>query len=322
MLKRSRGYLRLLVAAALAACVGLATAQEFPTKALRIIVAGSPGTTPDLVARVMGNELPKVIGQAVVVENKPGAAEIVGYEFVAKQVPADGYTMALVTVSSMALLPVITKDLRFDPLKDLVPVAGLTEGRLIFGSSAKMPWKTFSEFLANAKANPGKLNFGAATPSSRFPSLVLIHSLGLDIVHVPYSTGGPYLLGLVGGDVQMGFIGESSAISFGDRFRVLAVTGDQRRPPFMDIPTLPELGFSQIRPLSHNLSVPAATPKALIDRLYAAASKALQLPEVAPQFAKIGLEIVARTPEAAAKNLADENRVYAEAARKAGVRPE
>jgi tripartite-type tricarboxylate transporter receptor subunit TctC len=310
------GLLATLVAA------GTALAQEFPAKPVRIIVAGSPGTAPDIVARVVGAEMPKSLGQPVVVENKPGAAEMVGYEYVAKQVPTDGYTIALGTVSSLALMPVITKELRFDPLKDLPPIIGLTEGRLILTTPVAAPWKTFREMVDRVKTAPGKYNFGAGTPSSRFPMLITMQQLGLDIVFIPYSTGGPYVQGLLAGDVQLGFLGMNSGITYKEKLRVLAVTGTERRAPYQDVPTFNEVGLPQIHGLSHMLNVPVGTPRAAIDRLAAAASQAAKLASVQSQLEKLGLDVLLRTADEANRYMQDEARSYVESARRAGVRPE
>jgi tripartite-type tricarboxylate transporter receptor subunit TctC len=266
--------------------------------------------------------MPKTLGQPVVVENKPGAAEVVGYEFVAKQVPADGYTIALGTVSSLALMPVIMKELRFDPLKDLPPIIGLTEGRLILTTPINAPWKSFKEMLERVKAAPGKYNFGAGTPSSRFPMLIAMQQLGMDIVFIPYSTGGPYVQGLLAGDVQMGFLGMNSGIVYKDKLRVLAVTGTERRAPYQDVPTFMEVGLPQIHGLSHMLNVPVGTPRVAIDKLHASAIQAAKLPAVQSQLEKLGLDVRIRSADEANKYMQDEARSYVESAKRAGIRPE
>lgn len=318
MLHAMRFALPLLALAASAAV----QAQEYPSKPVRIIVAGSPGTAPDIVARVIGQEMPKSLGQSVVIENKPGAAEVVGYEFVAKQVPADGYTIALGTVSSLALMPVVVKELRFDPLKDLPPIIGLTEGRIILTTPVTAPWKTFKEMLERVKAAPGKYNFGAGTPSSRFPMLITMQQLGMDIVFIPYSTGGPYVQGLLAGDVQMGILGVNNGITYKDKLRVLAVTGTERRAPYQDVPTFMELGLPQIHSLSHMLNVPVGTPRAAIDKLYAAALQAAKQPAMQTQLEKLGFDVVIRSADEANKYMQDEARSYVESAKRAGIRPE
>ncbi len=298
---------------------GPAMAQSYPAKPIRYIVPYGPGATLDTVARTMAPEMSKVLGQPVIVENKPGANAIIGLEFVAKQSPADGYTVTIAAVAGLATLPLTVKNLRFDPLLDLPPVIGLVEGAYVLGTSAKHSWRNFEEFAANAKANPGKLNYGASSTAVRLLSEALIRAAGLNIVYIPYKEGGAYIASVAGGEVQMGFMSEGSAIGLGERFRALAVTGAARRPSFPAAPTFAELGHPQLRGVAYSLNVAAGTPKAIIDRLNAAATQALAQPGVKAQYAKMRLTIVGDSPEAAAKFLADLAKTYADIARSAGI---
>lgn len=297
-------------------------AQEFPAKPIRFIVANTPGTLPDLVSRVMGPEMSKVLGQPVIVENKPGAQQLIGYEYVARQAPADGYTIVAISIASLASLPLTVKDLRFDPLKDLPPFMGLAEARYTFGLASQLPWKTFKELMAHAKANPGKLNYGASSPLSKLTMEAFLRDVGINVVHIPYSSTGAFLQAITSGDVHMVFLTEGSVISLGDKFRVLAVTGLQRTAAFPDVPTFAELGHSQIRSVGWSLNVRNGTPKAAIDKLYAAASQALKETEVRAVFAKMRLGIVAQPSDVAVKQLAEEAKRYAEVAKKAGIQPQ
>lgn len=301
----------------------VAGAQEFPTKLIKLVVPNGPGVIGDTLARIMAPEMSKILGQSIVIENKPGADSIIGFEYVAKQVPADGYTLVLVTVPSLVTLPVTAKNLRFDPLKDLPPLIGLTEGRYVFGSAGRLPWKTFNELVANARANPGKLNYGSSNTNLQLSAELVIRDLGLNVVHIPYKAGATYVLAVSTGDeVQMGFLNEGAATALGDKFRVLAVTGDKRRPPFNDVPTFMELGLSNIPGVSFSLNVPSGIPKPAFEKLRAAASRALQDPDVKAKFSKLGLEATEQSPEAAARSLADAARLYVDIAKKVGLRPE
>ena len=145
--------LRLLASlgAMLVPCI--ATAQDFPSRTIRIIVPSSPGPSLDIIARLTGQELAKVLGQNVIVENKPGANQQIGYDFVANSAPADGYTIAMVNAPGMATLPTTAKGLRFDPVKDFVPLLALGETRVTWAISSTYPWKTFAELVAYARAN-------------------------------------------------------------------------------------------------------------------------------------------------------------------------
>lgn len=296
-----------------------ASAQEYPNRPIRIVVPSTPGVPQDVIARAAAPEMSKMLGQPVFIENKPGADQVIGLEFVARQQPADGYTLALVAVGSLATLPVLAKDLRFDPLKDLPPVTTMAEGRYVIGSSASKPWKTFQELVAHARANPGKLNFGASNNSVRMLAEAITRSNGLGVVYVPYSQASAYLSAMVSGEVDMGVLAEASTLSFGDRFRTLAVTGSQRRAPLMDVPTFAELGMPQIPSTSYSMNVAAATPKAVVDRVFAATQHAMQQQVFRDQMAKLYMVVIADTTEAAAKKLADDARFYADIARRIGL---
>lgn len=307
-------------------CFGIAAtsamAQEFPSRPLRLVVATTPGQTPDAIARIMAAELPKFLGQPVVVDNKAGAASLIGYEHVAKQVPADGYTFGIVLVPDLATMPHTVKELRFDPLKDLVPFIGLVEVRLAFASALNQPWKSLGEMAAYAKSNPGKLNFGASLASTRLLTEAILRDLGVSVVHVPYTAGGPYLQALLAGEIQMGFIAEAPAMSLADKVRTLAVTGEQRAPGLPGVPTFAELGYPRIRGVSYSLNLPAATPRAVVERLNAATARTLQEAGPKASFEKMRLGIVGGTPEAAIARLADEAKTFGDVARQVGIQPQ
>src|SRR4051812_34173519 len=129
------------------ACSVHATAQDFPNKPIKVVIPNAPGTVADLMMRVMGPEMTKQLGQPIVVENKPGAGQVIGYEYVAKQVPADGYTLVTVSVTSLVLLPLLTKDLRFDASKDLPPIIGFMQGRLFLATPSNGPFKSFADVV-------------------------------------------------------------------------------------------------------------------------------------------------------------------------------
>ncbi len=301
---------------------GLSVAQEFPSKPIRVVVASSPGSSSDLAARVVVPEMSKALGQPVIVENKPGAGQIIGLEYVARQMPADGYTLAVPTVEALVLLPLLTKDLRFDPLKELPITAMIAEGRLVLASAIKFPWKTFGELVAYIKSNPGKLNYGSSSAAIRITTVAITRQFGLDVVYVPYSAGGPYIQALSAGQIEMGIAGVASAVAMGDRVRVLAVTGTQRRPPFLDAPTFAELKLPPLRGTSYSLNSRIGTPKAILDRIHAATARALQQPEVRAALANILLEPVEESIEASAKGLADLAALYGDTVKKAGIQPE
>ena len=151
---------------------------------------------------------------------------------------------------------------------------------------------------------------------------VVIHNTGIKVVHIPYNAAGPFSLALIGNEVQMGFQTEQSVLSFGGKFRPLAVTGETRSAAYPDVPTFKELGHAQIRPIAFSVNVPKGVPKDAFDKLYTAGSRALKNTEVKAALQKLGLEVNEQTPEAAAKALADETQLYADIAKKVGIQPQ
>jgi len=296
-------------------------AQEYPSRPIRLIASNSPGTLVDTVARVFSPEFAKLLGQAVIVENRQGASNTIGYDFVAKS-PPDGYTIGTAVASELATYPVTIKDLRFDPLRDLPNIAGLVESRLVMVTSAGHPWRSFGELVANARANPGKLNYGSSSALTRLLAESVIQGQTVNIVDIPFPGGGPMIQSILTGQVHMGFVGESTALANPEKMRVLAATGERRRPPFLDVPTFRELGHPQIPGLYVFLVGPAGIPKAATDKIAAASARALQVPEVKARLAKLSLEVVDETPDAAARRLPEEARSYAEIAKKSGIQPQ
>ena len=310
-----------------ALCLGIigtsvAPAQEYPSKTVRIVVGNAPGTGADLLGRILSPEMSKRLGQPVIMDNRPGAGGIIGYEYVAKQAPADGYTLAVVPVAAMASLAVSVKDLRFDPLRDLVPVMNFVDGRFILASPVIAPWKSLPEMIAYAKANPGKLNYGSSIPLVRLTTEALLRAAGIQVTHVPYKDGAMYSTGLGTNEVQMGFINETQVMGLGDKIRVLGVTGEQRLAPFLDAPTFKSIGYPQIPSLTFSLSVRAGTPKPVMDKLHATMVATMKLPEVQAQFGKLRFDTIVQSQEEAVKSLADTGRLIAEIAKSIGLEPQ
>ena len=305
-------------------CVSVAAyAQDYPSKPVRFVVPYSAGSPPDVVARLLGVEMSKTLGQAIVVENKPGADTVIGYEYVARQAPADGYTVAIVPISNSAILPLIHKNLPFDPVNDLPPFVTLVEGRLVFGVSALTPWKSFEEAVASIKANPNKWNYGAPSVLLRFPMLVLVQRMGLELTYIPYPQAASNYTALMVNDVQMGFLSEASAAAtLKDKFRVLAVTGDRQSQVYPQAPTFASLGYPQLPSNAFSFSVRAGTPQPVIDKLRTAAIKALQAPDVRSKLDTMQFDIIDESADAARQRLAEQAKLFADVARKVGIEPQ
>lgn len=312
----------LLMAGTVLATTGQPLAQDYPAKPIRFVVPTTPGSTADLVARVLGAEMSKVIGQSIVVENKPGANQIIGLELIAKLASADGYTVGIVGVDALALLPLTTKAMRFDPMKDLTMVAGVAEARYVLASPAAKPWKNFAALVSHAKANPGKLNYGSSVHQVRFPVMLVMQELGLDMLHVPYSAGRTYEQALQTGTLDLGILTEGSANRSGNEFLLFATTGQQRIAARPNVPTFAELGFPRVKGPSYAVSVRTGTPRAIIDKLANAVTATLERPETRAAMEKLYLRVVNERPDAAAKSLADTFSFYSDFAKKVDLKPE
>jgi tripartite-type tricarboxylate transporter receptor subunit TctC len=312
----------LFLGAILVVLAGTAQAQGFPNKPIRMIVPTSAGATADFLARVLAPEMSRLLGQPIVVDNKPGANQIIGLEYIAKGAPADGYTVGVVGIDGVNLLPLTTKGLRFDPMNDLVPIAALAEGNYVLASPTDRPWKSFDELMNYAKSHPGKLNYGSSVHQVRFPVLLVTQKLGLDVVHIPFSSGAAYLTAIVGGTLDFGIVGDNSAATMGARARILAVTGQNRLAAHPEVPTFTELGFPQAKGPGYGLSVRAGTPKAISDKLSAAAASALGKPEVRAAMRNLLLEPSDDKPEVLARKQSEQAKLYGDFAKGIGLQPQ
>jgi tripartite-type tricarboxylate transporter receptor subunit TctC len=314
--------IKLLLSVGVLAATSLAAAQDFPSKPVRLVVPNSAGSTSDVIARLLAPEMGKALGQPIVIENKPGAGQVIGNEFVMTQA-ADGYTIALVFVEGLASLPATVKQLRFDPLTDIPPFIGLVEGRWVLGSAAQLPWKTFAELVANISQNPGKLNWGSPTHIGRLLTEVILREKGLDAVFIPYAGGSQFATALLSGsDIGFGLNSDAVVIGWGERFRVLAVTGDERSRLYPQAPTFRELGFPQIPGISYSLNARAGTPGPILDKLRSAAARALQNPEVRASFARIYFDVAEQSPAQAKQTLLERAKLFSSIAKQIGLEPE
>lgn len=304
----------------------LAFAQAYPAKPVTMVVPFAPGTITDLVFRNTSAGMSKSLGQPIIIDNKPGANGMIAWEYVVRRLPADGYTIAASTNSTLSL-PVFTKDLPIDPVRELAPIAIVGESALILHSPVAAPWNTMAEMVAYAKANPGKLNWGSSGSTS-VASLnleMILQKDALKIAVIPYQGGNnQVILALLSNDVQLLFSTNSEATTHtqAKKTKALGITGEQRLPSFPGVPTLAELGYPGMVGVWWALNVRPGTPKAIIDRLNAAARFAVQQPETKEFFAKNGVLPVETSPEAVAKRYEDIGRAYVEVASKAGIKPQ
>lgn len=291
-----------LVTAAAAACLPLsASAEDFPSRPITIIVPFSAGGTTDILARVVGQALGAELGQSVVVDNRPGAGGNVGASIAAKS-PADGYKLFMGTVGTHAINASLYKTLPFDPIKDFAPLTRVANVPNLLVANPAQPFKTVPELIAYAKANPGKLNFGSSgSGTSIHLSGELFKTMtGIDMVHVPYKGSAPAVNDLLGNQIAIMFDNMPSAIPHvrAGKLRAIAVTTAKRSPELPDVPTVAEAGVPGFEATSwFGLFAPAGTPAPIVTRLNTALVKVLQQPEVVKQISAQGGEVVAETPE-------------------------
>lgn len=282
---------------------GAAFAQDYPNKPIRIVAPFAPGGAVDILARIVAERLQPAYGQTVIVDNKPGASGHVGAQFVARS-PGDGYTLMVGTIGIHAAYASYSK-LGYDPAKELQPIMILGESPNIVLVPENSKYKTFSDFLADAKANPGKINYASAGPGSSVHMVTELFQLaiGQRMNHVPYKGSGPALADLIGGQVDVMFDNLSSGAPHvrSGKLRALAVTGAQRDPRFPAVPTIAEAGVQGYSGTSwFTLAAPASMPAALVDRLNRDVERLLASPEVAERFNTLGMGHKANTPAEAA----------------------
>ena len=320
-----RKFLQLAAgAAALPAVSRFAWAQAYPSRPVRMIVGFTPGSPPDTVARLMGQWLSERLGQQFLVENRPGAGGNIGTEVVVRS-PADGYTLLLVGPPN-AINTTLYDKLSFNFLRDIAPVAGITRERLVMVVHPSFPAKTVPEFMAYAKANPGKV--GMASPgngtSPHVAGELFKMMAGIDMIHVPYRGGAQVMTDLIAGQVQVSFIGLVVAIEhiWSGKLRALAVTTASRTDVLPDIPTVGDFVPGYEASSFWGVGAPRNTPADIIDTLNREINAGLSDPKLRLRLAQGGGAVYAGSPADFGKFLGDETEKWAKVIKFAGVRPE
>jgi tripartite-type tricarboxylate transporter receptor subunit TctC len=289
----------LLFVSALSLLVVNAQATDYPAAPVKLIAPFAPGGSIDTVARVLSTQLSQELGQPVVVENRSGAAGNVGFEAVARSAP-DGYTLA-VAGTTLAVNVSLYKNLRYNALTDLAPITQLVAQPNVLVVPRELPVKNVEELIAYAKANPGKLNYGSsgAGASQHLAGELFKRHAGIDIVHVPYRSGGPAMTDVVAGRLQLMFETIPGSLPFvrSGQVRALAVTGEQRSPALPDVPTVREAGVDKFVAVGWlGIVAPANTPAPIVEKLNAAIRKAVGTPLVSQRLTELGLEVKLSTP--------------------------
>ena len=292
---RNAAAATLIVAIACAAAYGLAAAAEnYPVKPVRIIIGFSPGGYIDLTARLVAGPLAAALGQQVVVDNRTGAGGVVGTEMAARAAP-DGYTLTVGSVGTHAINQTLYRALPYNVLRDFQPVARLSDSPNILAVHPTLPVRSVGELIALARARPGQLMYASAgAGTSTHIAAVLLEFLAhIKLVHVPYKGGGPAIVDVVAGQVPVTF-GTAASVSphtRTGRLRGLAITGSQRSTLLPDLPTIAESGLPGYEMLNWlGLFAPAATPRAVVDRLGNEAIRIVRLPEVRNRLNAQGAE--------------------------------
>jgi tripartite-type tricarboxylate transporter receptor subunit TctC len=314
-----------LLAVLLVLFSGLAAAQNWPTRSVRLIVPFPPGGSTDVAARALADKMSAGLGQQAVVENRGGAGGALGAGEVARAAP-DGYTV-LFAANAVSILHLAVKNLPYDTLRDFAAVTQVTTQPNTFAVHPSVPVSSIKELVAYAKANPGKLSYGhsGAGGSQHLTGELLKKMAGIDMVGIPYKGGGQLITDLVGGQIQVGIAGTTPFIPHhrAGRIKILALTSLERFPPLPEFPTVVEAGYPGFESSQWlGLLVPRGTPAAVIAKLHDETVKALKLPEVNERLVKAGLQPVGNTPEQFTKVILDEIEQFGKLAKELGVEPQ
>jgi len=316
-------------AIALAALVALPSAAAeptFPSKPVRLIVPFTPGGSTDILARALGQKLAEIWKQPVVVDNRPGAGGAIGMELAAKA-PADGYTMVMGHIGTLAANPALYRSLPYDPVRDFAPVTLVANVPNVLVVGPAVDSRTVAEFVALAKAKPGKLDYGSGGNGSAAHLAMEYFKLkaGVDLQHVPYKGTAPALTDLLGGQIAVILTGLPPVLQHvkGGKLRILGVASRQRLKGFPDIPTIAESGVPGFEATQwYGLLVPAATPKDVVARIQRDAVAALKDPVVNERLAGEGAEPVGNTPAEFAAFIASEIDLWGKVIRTTGMKAE
>ena len=325
-MKRLLTTLGRLLCLLLLATAGQAIAQAYPSKAIRLVIPYPPGGIGDTLARELATQLGQRLGQPVVVDSRPGASQMIGAEVVAKSAP-DGYTLFLGSLSSLVLNVYAHKNMAYDPVRDFAPVSMFFNTPLYMVVNARLPVNSVQEFVAYAKANPGKLSYGSiGTGSSlHLTGEMFKAAAGVDMLHVPYKGSVPAVTDLMGGQIQAMFDAGTSSLPQvrAGKLKVLGITTIRRASGTPDIPTIAESGVPGFdASFWFGIVAPAATPRAIVQKLSGEITDILRQPALRDRYKPNGVELAGSTPEEMAAQIQADIPRWTEIQRKAGVTPE
>ena len=305
----------------LATLPGVAAAQEYPSKPIRVIVGYSAGGGNDIIVRVMAPELSKGLGQPVIVENKPGAESIIAAELVAKASP-DGYTLLMGPSGPMTINPATYSRLPYSAQRDFAPISMICAFPLVAVVNPQLPVRSVKELIDYAKANPGKANYASSAGIFRISTEMLKQKTGTQFEMIPYKGSGESVQAVIAGHVTVALVDPApvaAALKAGT-VRGLAVSTARRHPSWPDLPTFIEAGVDMEVPVWTAFFAPAKTPAAIIDRLQREVSRVVKTPEVRERFAAMGLDPVGGSSEDLARQVARDIEKWTAVARAANIR--
>jgi tripartite-type tricarboxylate transporter receptor subunit TctC len=328
-MKASRSLIgKCLGAIALAATAIIsASAQEdpakYPTRAIHIIVGFTPGGGNDIIARIVGQKLSESFGQPVIIENKPGGGAIVATEYVAKAEP-DGYTLLVGASGAMAINPAVYAKLPYDSIRDFAPVSELGSFPLILVVSASSPFKSVTELVAYAKANPDKANYASSSAAFQLATELFKQKTGAPMQVIPYKGANDSVLAVVSGQVTatIADAGPVSGQVKGGQVRALAVAAPKRMEDFPDVPTMKEAGADVDAVLWSGIFAPKATPPAIVKKLEIEFMRIARLPDVISRLKPLGIESVGNSSDEFAKILAADIARWTDVARAGNIKME
>ena len=322
---RRRHFLRLAAGAAVLATVSrLASAQAYPARPVRLIIGYTPGGSADLTARLMAQWLSERLGQQFLVESRPGAGTNLATEAVVNATP-DGYTLLLVAPAN-AINATLYEKLNHNFIRDIAPVGGINRFPNVMEVNPAVPAKTVPEFIAYAKANPGKINMASSGAGSTIHVSGELFKMmtGVDMIHVPYRGSAPALTDMIGGQVQVMFDNIPTSIEYirAGKLRVLAVTGTQRSNLLPDVPILADFVPGYEASAWYGIGAPKNTPAEIINKLNAAMNVILAEPAVKERFASMGATLIASSPGEFGKYVAEETEKWAKVVKFSGAKPD
>ena len=301
-------------------------AARYPTRHIRMIAPFTAGSTLDIMARLVAEQLTNRLGQNIVVDNRPGANGIIGIDLVAKA-PADGYTMLLTTGSFTGNL-VLNKKLPYDGVRDFAPITQIARSYgMVLVVNPSVPAQSIKELVALAKSRPGKLSYGSSGVGNITHLIAELFKVeaGVDVVHVPYKGSGPAMTDVLGRQIDMTFVSTVFVQPFikAGRVRALGLTGDERSPVLPDLPTFKELGLPGVEMTGiYGLWFPAKTPQSRVNRIQSEIKQAVATPAMKSRLDEFGLVGVASTPAEFAKFLREDFELQTRIAKQAGIQPQ